>query len=180
MKISIVGLENQHGATKSFDFLAPAPRLITPDRQEVRALGSLHIWGSITNTGPCYHLDGELEAKLELVCARCLKRYQLNLHVPLDENYVKNEAIEEEEDLRRFQGDEIELDEAVEEGLNLSLPLRGLCDNDCQGLCPICGANRNLVECNCKEERIDPRLAILGKLLDEPQGGGGKNGSTKR
>lgn len=178
MKISIVGLENQRGATKSFDFLAPAPRLITPDREEVRAIGPLHIWGNLTNAGPCFHLDGELEAKLELVCARCLERYQLSLHVPLDENYAKSGTKEEEEDWRRFQGDEIELDEAIEEELNLNLPLRGLCDNNCQGLCPICGKNRNLEKCNCKEESIDPRLAVLSKLLDEPPGGGGKDGTT--
>ncbi len=178
MKISIVGLENQLGATIPFDFLAPSPRLIGPSGEEIKAIGPIHLQGTITNTGSCYHLDGKLEAKLELCCARCLERYQLSVRVPLDENYAKSGAPDAEEDWRRFQGDEIVLDETIEEGLNLSLPLRGLCDNNCQGLCPICGKNRNLEKCNCKEESLDPRLAVLGKLLKEPLGGGGKNGST--
>ncbi len=178
MKLSLVGLENEHGAFKQFDVLTPAPKLIAPDGTEVLAKAPLHVTGTVTNTGPCYHVSGEIEAKLSLVCARCLERYLLKLKVPLIEDYAKSGSSDEQEDWRSFQGDEIELDGAIEEELYLNLPLRGLCDKNCQGLCPICGTNRNREQCNCKEERVDPRLAVLSKLLDNAPGGGGKDGTT--
>lgn len=42
---------------------------------------------------------------------------------------------------------------------------RILCREDCQGLCPTCGANRNREACKCALDDIDPRLAVLKKLL---------------
>lgn len=41
-----------------------------------------------------------------------------------------------------------------------------VCREDCLGLCPVCGANRNIEPCNCHLERIDPRLAALAQLLE--------------
>ena len=178
MKISLAGLEHERGATRSFDFRKAAPKLFTSGGEEVKATAPLEVSGTITNTGSCFHVRGRISAKLELGCARCLERFSLEIEVPLAENYVKSHAQKAEEDWRTFYGDEIVLDEAVEEELNLNLPLRGLCGDNCQGLCPICGVNRNLEKCNCREERIDPRLAVLSQLMEQAPGGGGKDGST--
>jgi uncharacterized protein len=49
----------------------------------------------------------------------------------------------------------------------LTLPMKPLCRPDCQGLCPVCGKNRNREQCDCKAEWVDPRLAELRKLLDK-------------
>jgi uncharacterized protein len=48
----------------------------------------------------------------------------------------------------------------------LALPMKPLCKDDCKGLCPLCGANWNRDTCTCKAEWVDPRLAVLKKLLD--------------
>jgi hypothetical protein len=54
-----------------------------------------------------------------------------------------------------------DLSEIAAEQIYLGLPLKPVCKNDCRGLCPVCGVNRNLEECACVGEEIDPRLAPL-------------------
>jgi uncharacterized protein len=54
--------------------------------------------------------------------------------------------------------------------------VEALCRSDCLGLCPQCGGNRNLDECHCDEDPIDPRWAALQTLLaNEPESNEGRN-----
>jgi len=48
----------------------------------------------------------------------------------------------------------------------LEVPMAPLCDADCKGLCPRCGANRNRETCGCPREAADPRFEALGKLIN--------------
>jgi uncharacterized protein len=48
----------------------------------------------------------------------------------------------------------------------LELPYKSLCREDCRGLCPLCGKNLNEGLCGCNRKSVDPRLAILGQLLE--------------
>ena len=43
--------------------------------------------------------------------------------------------------------------------------MKPLCRPDCRGLCPHCGCDLNIEQCDCKDEQLDPRLAVLGDLL---------------
>jgi uncharacterized protein len=52
----------------------------------------------------------------------------------------------------------------VETETTLALPMKPLCRDDCRGLCPVCGGNRNLVACACAQRTPDPRLAVLKDL----------------
>ena len=61
---------------------------------------------------------------------------------------------------------EIELDELVTEDILLELPGKLLCKDDCKGLCAKCGKNLNEGDCQCDNNRIDPRLEVLKQLLD--------------
>lgn len=51
------------------------------------------------------------------------------------------------------------------ESLIADLPSRVLCDENCLGLCPHCGTNRNKEACSCASNSGDPRLS---QLLDVP------------
>jgi len=46
----------------------------------------------------------------------------------------------------------------------LALPMKPLCREDCKGLCPVCGINRNRETCTCQSEWVDPRLEPLRHL----------------
>ena len=112
-------------------------------------------------------VTGRVKTLIELSCSRCLTEFsqqidaELNFTVSLgsDENY------DQDEEVIAFGSGIIDIDSLVTAAIILELPLIPLCNQDCQGLCSICGANGNEVRCNCKEQEIDPRLEKLKHLL---------------
>jgi uncharacterized protein len=63
-----------------------------------------------------------------------------------------------------YDNDELDVDALVEAETTLAIPMKPLCRDECRGLCPVCGGNRNLVQCACQERAPDPRLAALREL----------------
>ena len=63
--------------------------------------------------------------------------------------------------LAEYRDEKIDLGEVVREQLYLALPMKPLCQEDCKGLCPVCGVNRNRETCTCQQEWVDPRMAAL-------------------
>ena len=70
----------------------------------------------------------------------------------------------EDLDVSIYEGDKIDLSELVREQIILNLPEKIFCSEDCKGLCAKCGANRNLIDCNCDKKELDPRWAALKNL----------------
>jgi uncharacterized protein len=69
-------------------------------------------------------------------------------------------------DLDFYDHDELNLDSLIETETTLALPMKPLCREDCRGLCPVCGGNRNVTPCTCEGRAPDPRLAVLRDLAD--------------
>ncbi len=67
-------------------------------------------------------------------------------------------------DVDFYVDDQLDLNRVVETETTLALPMKPLCREDCRGLCPACGGNRNLVACACAGRAPDPRLAALRDL----------------
>jgi uncharacterized protein len=63
-----------------------------------------------------------------------------------------------------FDGEAIDVDEIVKEQIVLAVPTRMLCREECKGICPECGIDRNTGECKCITDNIDPRWAGLKNL----------------
>ena len=61
----------------------------------------------------------------------------------------------------------LDLTPMVREVLLIDMPIQPTCKPDCAGLCPICGENRNEVECSHPEAEIDPRMAVLKTLISK-------------
>jgi uncharacterized protein len=83
-----------------------------------------------------------------------------NLQYLTREDYESSAAVElDEPDLivSIFDGETLDVDELVREQLLLSVPDYSLCREDCQGLCPVCGANRNSKQCDHQDADVDPR-----------------------
>jgi uncharacterized protein len=71
---------------------------------------------------------------------------------------------EDETEIGYYEQSGLLLEDAVREQVLLTLPGRTLCQEDCKGLCPHCGINRNLANCECVEKPVDPRLAALAGI----------------
>jgi uncharacterized protein len=113
-------------------------------------------------------LHGKVSLDIEQRCSRCLEPVQQHLEVPVQELFTGSKAAaEEDEELIFAATDKIELLPYVEEAIQLGIPYIPLCDEECKGLCPVCGANRNTESCSCKTEKIDPRLAGLADFFKQ-------------
>jgi uncharacterized protein len=66
-----------------------------------------------------------------------------------------------------YEEDVINLAELVREQCYLALPMKPLCREDCRGLCPVCGVNRNRETCACVTNWVDPRFDALRRLKDQ-------------
>jgi uncharacterized protein len=75
------------------------------------------------------------------------------------------ELTEAEMSVSVFDGQAIDVDEIVKEQIVLAVPTRMLCREDCKGICPECGADRNAGDCGCTTSDADPRWAALKNLI---------------
>jgi uncharacterized protein len=123
-----------------------------------------------------FHLVGSVRTTLEMPCGRCLEAFIMPVDQAFDLRYqphAKNtgegEREIEEDDLTTafYENDEIDLGQLMREQFYLALPMKPLCREDCQGLCPVCGTNLNNGTCTCTRDWEDPRFAALKKLKAE-------------
>ncbi len=118
-------------------------------------------------------VKADSQTRGSFVCDRCLEEFERNVESHYSILYVQGQAVpsdaeETEEEVQYLPVDAnmIDLGEDVRQYLLLSLPLKTLCREDCAGLCPICGTNKNKVKCSCTVAQTDPRWADLKRLLD--------------
>jgi uncharacterized protein len=109
---------------------------------------------------------GVAEGAWEAPCRRCLKHAEGDLRVDFQELF---EASPREGESYRLGHDSIDLEPLAREALTLELPLAPLCRQDCRGLCPTCGADLNLGDCDCPPVGADPRWAALDVLRIESE-----------
>ncbi len=141
--------------------------------EEVRLLEPVEVHGRARRSGAEVELRGELCTKIEVACSRCLKPVILPIRSEFAERFVsavtwraeeQHELREEDLDLAIFDGEAIELDDVVREEILLAVPSHVLCREDCKGLCPICGIDRNIGSCTCENKEIDSRWEGLKEI----------------
>jgi DUF177 domain-containing protein len=169
MRIEIDKLE-EHGG--KFERLYDAKELPLDD-PEVRLVEPAEVSGRVRREGTEVALSGQLRAKLEVVCGRCLQPVELPISADFSERFVRTVswAADEQHELQPedlnisvFDGEALELDDLVREELLLAVPVNVLCREDCKGLCPSCGIDRNLSKCQCEAGEVDSRWQKLKEL----------------
>jgi uncharacterized protein len=121
-----------------------------------------------------FRIEGTVRTVLELTCSRCLEPYRLPVDAAVDLRYFPveerssdddKEITGEDVDISYYRDDQIDLSELLREQFYLALPMKPLCREECGGLCPQCGVNRNTGTCDCGPGWEDPRLAPLKGLI---------------
>jgi len=107
-------------------------------------------------------VQGRVTATVPQTCGREARVDVRLLPRPVTGDSVK--LVADDLDVDFYTNDELDLKRVVETETTLALPMKPLCREDCRGLCPACGGNRNLVPCACAERAPDPRLAALRDL----------------
>lgn len=128
---------------------------------------------TVQHVGEEYYCQGTVKATLALQCARCLEGFESHLNGDMDflcrgAEVAKetDERVVDDEDYAYFKGNDLSVDisEFVRQALILAISLKPVCREDCRGLCDDCGANLNLSDCTCSEDKIDPRWDALRDL----------------
>jgi uncharacterized protein len=123
-------------------------------------------------------LAGELSTQLEMPCARCLepvvepvKRSFDLLYRPqgVDAGREEVSVTAAEAEVSYYQGEGLLLEDALREQVLLAAPLKVICREDCKGLCPQCGHDRNSEQCQCESGFKDPRWAALDEIRKKLQ-----------
>ena len=155
-----------------FDFTI-SPSEIDLEEESAKLIDNVKVEGKLTKGIVETEVEGRISGKIEVECTRCLQPVETNLDFPFEASFVvpENYTQEKEAELRAddlevsiFEGDKIDMTELTREQILLNLPTQIFCREDCKGLCEKCGTNRNLIDCNCEEEAIDPRWSALKNL----------------
>ena len=145
------------------------------ERPEVVRLGEIAWRGRITRTGAGFLFQAELSYEQALTCQRCLAVASRPVEAEVELLLVEStrEPLEGEHELEQeelnvyFVEDHIlDTEPVLLEQVQLNVPMRPLCRETCAGLCPVCGTDRNLEECRCEEQTVDPRWSVLRTLGD--------------
>ena len=139
-------------------------------------------------------VKGQVQVRLQADCDRCLEPAEFPVdsgfelyYRPVDEARLANNAtrrgrqpeqaitaravrVEEkaldagEAEMGFYEGDGVELNDVLREFVLLALPMQKLCDENCKGICPVCGQNRNQKDCGCQSNAGDDRWAALKEI----------------
>lgn len=121
---------------------------------------------SFTRTSEGIYIDGRLQSSLKLECVRCLEDAIVPIKFRISELYYYPASSTPKGELAVPDTAYIDMSPVIRDLCLLEAPMKPLCQPDCQGLCLNCGQNLNLGSCDCDEDDIDPRMAVLKKLLD--------------
>jgi uncharacterized protein len=144
--------------------LFPALREII-EAGEVAFKGPLKFELMVRSERDMIRIDGHIQAILVLLCSRCLESFESRIEQPFtlrfarqvsrDMRMVRGAEVELTTDqigLSFFEGEEIDLREALQEQVIMTLPYKPLCRAECKGLCPNCGLDLNRESCQCRKK----------------------------
>ncbi len=158
---------------------------LEPPADDVALPGAVEGELVLSSTGRTICLTGQVRTVVGLVCGACLTRFEQPLEAPVSEEFCRpgptaeaahgtgcgggtghggpaHEDLAPEDFLVPVEpGDIIDVTEVVRQNLILALPIAPRCREDCRGLCPRCGADRNRTVCGCTDVESDPRLRPL-------------------
>lgn len=106
-------------------------------------------------------VHGTVAAEYESECSRCLEPVRDTFSVPVRELFERAPI---DGETYQLEGDEVDLELPVRDAVLLDLPQAPRCRDDCAGLCPVCGVDHNVTDCQCELNPPDPRWDALRAL----------------
>jgi len=183
LRMNVADLLRRPGSTREVHLEAPVAGLENPSTR-VDADQPLTIDLRLESLSGGIVASGRVRGHWRAVCSRCLNPLEADFDLALREVFEEDPIEDETYPLRH---DEIDLEQPIRDLVVPELPPAPLCDENCLGLCPTCGANRNPVSpgdtpeppapCECGSEARDPRWDALRALVitDDPEHRSGSN-----
>lgn len=158
-----------------------APSEIDLELEDAQFAGPIHSRIQLLRSNQNVYVKGDFSASVVVECRRCVEPIETEVTSEIGLYFShsgKPESVDPsliEAGERYYSGDTIDLCEDVRQSLVLEIPIWPLCVESCKGLCPKCGENLNIAECNCRgsEDASSPfsALADLLERSENPQNG---------
>ncbi len=123
--------------------------------------------GRVTNMSGYILFEGNVVAEYKTFCSFCLKPLDRTLEVGVSMPVAQTLENLDTDEYIIAEGGMIDLGELARSAVILNMPSRELCREECKGLCPKCGKDKNVGECSCKVSEPDPRWQKLRDLLGD-------------
>lgn len=155
---------------------APGEIVFTdPALKQAKPLHAEGVAELLAHTEGEVRIRGRMTTEIVAECDRCLGEAQIPVDAAIDLFYRPASELnsgEEEEveidegeaEIAFYDGKGIELEQIIAEQILLLLPMQLVCKEDCKGICPACGANRNQAECDCHAGPASDRWHALKDL----------------
>lgn len=135
----------------------------------LEAQGSAEL---LANTLGEIRIRGHLRVRMRADCDRCLEPADFPVDSSFDLFYRPAEVAREDDveidagetEIAFYEGGGIDLKDVLREYVLLAMPMQRVCREECRGICPVCGQNRNLVHCGCHPKPVDDRWEALKNL----------------
>lgn len=169
-------LRSMRSTDQRVDRLFASEQFQSEPNEDYTVVDNVSLRSHLHKDGDKYRLVGRIESRLRLSCSRCVEAFNLFVNVPVDlmylpygENVGDGEAEISDEDLAIafYRDDQIDMGLMIREQLQLTVPMKPLCCDDCHGLCSVCGKNLNHEQCSCDQSWHDPRLDVLAALRSD-------------
>lgn len=153
MKLNIADIINVQGATKPVS--ATMDTLDMPKAfSSMKLQGPIRLEGELESDRGTIYLSGVLTTDIKVACDRCMCELNYHIESEVTESFGSNVQ------------STIDISPTIVETLLVSLPMKALCQEDCKGMCTVCGQNLNEQSCDCDTDYTDPRLEKLGLLFE--------------
>ena len=149
MLLNIVKAKQNIGKSFNFELTCPRDDSLIEDRG-CSFLSDIDVSGEYVYRSEMLFLKCHAVFTIKGMCDNCGEEITIPLQFDFEENFVESSSAS---DLDNYVINQItiEIDKVVYDNLLYHLPSRFLCKEDCQGLCSVCGKNKNFYSCNCEE-----------------------------
>lgn len=115
-------------------------------------------------------IQGDTKLSLLIPCNRCLEEvetlFEIHVTKELDLNQRSEERIKELDEANYIIGYNLDVDLLVYDEILVGFPMKVLCDENCKGLCKVCGTNLNRGSCSCSDTDPDPRMSVIRDIFN--------------
>jgi len=142
------------------------------DREPLLEVSPVKLAGEVSRIEKGFSLEARMDYSGKLECSRCLASYPFENSEDFSLLLRKRPAlgggeialVSDELDEYFYDDPVVSVEPIAEERIQMAVPMKPLCREDCLGLCLQCGQDRNLTACGCVVETDDPRWEALRVL----------------
>jgi uncharacterized metal-binding protein YceD (DUF177 family) len=181
-RVDLRELGRRAGSMHEINRTAPAPDDWRVELIGVPAGTEVHLRLRLESVMEGVLVSGEIDAPVTGSCARCLEPIEDTLTLDVQELYAyegsTTEATSEEDEVRRIEGDYLDLEPLARDAVVLALPLAPVCTEDCAGLCADCGQRLDDLPADHAHEVVDARWAGLAEKFGTTSSSPGAPGES--